>query len=101
MQPAMRDTTWNSNIQTMIFPDGTPKERSQWKNIRRGIVEQSCLANLEEREVNESSTIEGKIKVFHRFSKSKTLLEDLIESRGHLWFFYPKYHCEMSPIELV
>ena len=34
--------------------------------------------------------------IYDDFQNPKTLLEDLVESRGNLCYFYPKYHCEMS-----
>ena len=33
------------------------------------------------------------------FVRHKSQLEELIESRGHLCDFYPKYHCELNFIE--
>ena len=33
------------------------------------------------------------------FSNHKSQLQELIESRGHLCDFYPKYHCELNFIE--
>ena len=35
------------------------------------------------------------------FNGQKTILEDYIEQRGHICIFYPKFHCELSPIERV
>jgi len=34
------------------------------------------------------------------FKGEKSRLEHMIESRGHLCWFVPKYHCELNPIEL-
>jgi hypothetical protein len=33
------------------------------------------------------------------FVAQKSLLEELVESRGHFCDFYPKYHCELNFIE--
>jgi hypothetical protein len=33
------------------------------------------------------------------FLNQKSLLQELVESRGHLCDFYPKYHCELNFIE--
>jgi hypothetical protein len=33
------------------------------------------------------------------FVEQKSQLEELAERRGHLAFFYPKYHCELNHIE--
>jgi len=34
------------------------------------------------------------------FRAEKSRLERMIEDRGHLCWFLPKYHCELNPIEL-
>ena len=90
MQPAMRSTTWNGHVQTMVYPDGTPK---------------GMKAVLQERGVHtkglKAADMRERLKTYEDFQNPKTLLEDLVESRGHLCVFYPKYHCELSPIELV
>ena len=28
-----------------------------------------------------------------------TKLEEVVHSRGHICLFFPKYHCELNPIE--
>jgi hypothetical protein len=33
------------------------------------------------------------------FVEPKSQLEELAERRGHLTFFYPKYHCELNHFE--
>ena len=42
-----------------------------------------------------------KLKTYPDFKNQKTILEEYIERRGHLCLFYPKFHCELSPIERV
>lgn len=39
--------------------------------------------------------------LFHQpdFTFQKSQLEELVESRGHICDFYPKYHCELNFIE--
>ena len=90
MQPIMRDTVWNGQIQRMVLPDGTPKGM---KKV------------LEERGVDtmgmKAPQLREKLKTYEDFQNPKTLFEDLVESPGHLCHFYPKYHCELSLIELV
>jgi hypothetical protein len=36
------------------------------------------------------------------FQQQTTILHDVIEARGHIRFcrVYPKFHCELSPIEM-
>ena len=41
------------------------------------------------------------MKTFPDFIGQKTILEDYIERQGHICIFYPKFHCELSPIERV
>ena len=90
MQPIMRDTMWEGKVQTMVKPDGTAK---------------GMKAVLQERGVDikgmKAPDMRAKLKTYSDFANPKTLLEDLVESRGHICEFYPKYHCELSPIELV
>lgn len=90
VQPAMRSTMWDGKIQTMVKEDGTPK---------------GMKAVLQERGVDvkgmKAQDMRAKLKTYPDFANPKTLLEDLVESRGHICEFYPKYHCELSPIELV
>ncbi|KIK52546.1 hypothetical protein GYMLUDRAFT_180001 [Collybiopsis luxurians FD-317 M1] len=35
------------------------------------------------------------------FANEKPLLELVIEEQGHQCVFFPKFHCELNPIELV
>jgi hypothetical protein len=35
------------------------------------------------------------------FSNEKSALRDLVENRGHMCLFLPKFHCELNPIELA
>jgi len=90
MQPKMRSTTWEGRTQTMVYRDGTPK---------------GMKAVLEERGVDtrkiKAPEVREKLKSYPDFQNPTTLLEDLVHSRGHLCVFYPKYHCELSPDELV
>ena len=90
MQPAMRDTIWDGQVQRLVYADGTPK---------------GMKVILQERGVDtkgmRAAELREKLKTYTDFQTAKTLLEDLVEGRGHLCVFYPKYHCELSPIELV
>ena len=37
------------------------------------------------------------IQAHHNFQAQNTLLEELVESRGHLYL--PTYHCKLNPIK--
>ena len=62
-------------------------------------------AVLQEREVDttgmKAKDMRELLKTFPDFNGQKTILEDYIEQRGHICIFYPKFHCELSPIERV
>ena len=36
---------------------------------------------------------------FPDFKSQMTILEEVVHSRGHICLFFPKYHCELNPIE--
>ena len=36
---------------------------------------------------------------FPDFSSQTTILEEVVQCRGHICLFFPKYHCELNPIE--
>ena len=77
-------------MQTMVNSHGIPK---------------GMKTVLQERGVDikgmKAADMRAKLKSYPDFGNSKTLLEELIESRGHICVYYPKYYCELSPIELV
>ncbi len=73
MQPAMRSTTWEGQTQTMVYPDGTQK---------------GMKAILEERGIDtrkmKAPDMRAKLRTYPDFHNATTLLEDLVQSRGHL-----------------
>ncbi len=87
-QPKLCDTTWNGQIQHLCLPDGTPK---------------GMKMVLEERGINTRRiTAPGMRKLLSDmkdFKEQKSLVEELILSKGHLFSFLPKFHCELNPIE--
>ena len=85
----MRSTTWEGQTQTMVYRDGTPKGIKAVLE-KRGVVTRNMKA----------ADMREKLKSYP-LSKTTTLLKDLVHSQGHLCVFYPKYHCELIPIELV
>ena len=86
-QPAMRDTVWGGQIQHMVDDSAIPK-----------VV-------LEERGIDtvgmKAKEMRDMLKTFPDFKNQKTILEDYIEQRGHICMYYPKFHCELNPIERV
>ena len=89
-QPVQRSTEWNGEIQHMVLPDGTPK---------------GLRLVLEERGVNTRGMNAERMKDIlgshPDFKKQPCILQEYIEQRGHLCWFYPKFHCELNPIERV
>ena len=39
------------------------------------------------------------LSTFDNFKNTKTLVEEKVESHGHLCMFFPKFHCELNAIE--
>ena len=87
-QPVMRDSIWNGKVQKMVLPDGRPK---------------GMRLVLQERGVDTKGMNADKLKTtiasFPDFQNPKTLVEEKVESRGHLCIFPPKFHCELNAIE--
>ena len=89
-QPVMQETTWGGEIQGMVDENGIPKGMET-------ILEEREV-DTSERRAKEMGTL---LKTFPDFNGRKTILEGYTEQRGHVCIFYPKYHCELSPIERV
>ena len=89
-QPKLHDTVWEGCVQRMVDHHGIPK---------------GMKIILEERGVDtkgmKAQDMREALKTHDDFSGQKTILEDYIEQRGHICLFYPKFHCELSPIERV
>ena len=65
-------------------------------------IPKGMRAVLEERGVDTTGMIakdmRDLLKTFPDFNGQKTILDAYIERRGHM---YPKFHCELNPIERV
>ena len=70
------------------FPNGEPK---------------GMKIILEERGIDTQGMTGSKMReilsAMPDFASQKSLVEEMIERRGHLRFFLPKFHCELNPIE--
>ena len=83
----MHDTVWNGAVQKLVDDKGIP---NGMKTI------------LEERGVDATGMRAKEMRdLLKTYSEQKPLLEEYIERRGHIFKFYPKFHCELSPIERV
>jgi len=71
----------------MVLPDGRPK---------------GMKLVLQERGVDTKDMNADKMREtlkYDDFKNSKTILEERIKERGHLCYFFPKFHCELNAIE--
>ena len=74
----------------MQLPDGRPKGMKLILQ-ERGVCTDGMVAEK----------LREKQQTFEDFATQKSLLEEMVESRGHLCMFIPKFHCELNPIERV
>jgi hypothetical protein len=110
----MRDVTLpNGTPQSLYFPNDHPRA-GQFKGMRQILIERGKwpgrdpLTNKEPLAQCKEKCLEGAVCCARRilymepdFIAQKSLIEELINSRGHLAIFYPKYHCELNFIEMV
>ena len=87
-QPALRDGLWEGNVQKMFLPDGTPKGMKMVLQERGVDVKGMNAEKMRE-----------KLNTYSEFSTQKNILVELVESECHICMFFPKYHCELNPIE--
>jgi hypothetical protein len=98
-QPCMHNGT---------LPDGKPQD-FYWSNgdfkgmgqilKERGLWTNGLKADCKQSSKNNECCCHHILFNQPDFVKQKSALEELIESRGHLCDFYPKFHCELNFIE--
>ena len=113
--PKMRDGHYSPNhgspsvMQPLYFPDNHPtmpgwfkgmeqilRERNLWRDGLRA----ECGTSFKCRNSDKTDCCCRKILYCQDdFMKQKSRLEEIIESRGHICDFYPKFHCELNFIE--
>ncbi len=73
LQPAMRDTVWDGEVQHMVYPDGTPKGMKAVPE-QRGLDTKGMKAN----------DLKSALKTHPDFQEQKTLLEEFLgrKTRG-------------------
>jgi len=94
--PKMRRTSFlgedgNEHIQCMVSEDGKPKGLQKILE-ERGLIEKDS-----------NSLKKDMVKLMAaqpNFQQQTTILHDVIKARDHICRFYPKFHCELSPIEM-
>ena len=89
----MRDTHWNGKPQKLTLETANGKEAKGAELIlqERGYdTLNMTLADM--RQV---------LGTHADFKNETTALEQMVEARGHKVYFFPKFHCELNPIERV
>ena len=86
----VRDTVWAGSVQTMVIPDG------QAKGLRTILAERGINTVL-----MKADNMRTVLSNHDDFRTEKTAVQNYIEKRGHKAFFFPKFHCELNPIERV
>lgn len=93
-QPLMRATVWHGQRQSMCFEDGALK--GQPKGLKRVLVERWLW-----KEGMKKSDAQRALSECEDFMGQMTILEELASRRNHLAAFFPKFHCELNPMELL
>jgi hypothetical protein len=96
-QPIMRPGTWKGKEQPMVDEFGVAK------GLEIVLEERGLLAGIQGTGCNKTVLKTDMISVLEQcedFKSQKNLIEETIAARGHLCVFYPRFHCELSPIEL-
>jgi hypothetical protein len=98
----------NGDVQSFYFPDDHPSMPGWFKGMEQ-IIQKRGLWPAEGlvAQCNNFRCPPGRTDCCCRrllfsqqdFVNHKSQLQELIESRGHLCDFYPKYHCELNYIE--
>lgn len=111
--PKMRDTVLaDGSIQSFYYPEDHPTMPGWFKGMQAVLEERGLF-----RYNNNGKALNGECKGFKcpegvtdcccrrilfnqpDFANVKSHLEEVINSRGHLCDFYPKFHCELNYIE--
>jgi hypothetical protein len=113
-QALLRDTIFNGQKQTMVFPDNHPdmalrgkakgmrlvlKERGLWRNRLLKTCE-ACRLKTEGTPTRLTCCAQRILELQPDFQAQKSLLEEIAEAEGQKVIFYPKFHCEFNYIEM-
>jgi hypothetical protein len=107
-QLRMRDATFNGTEQPLYWPDNHSQFPGCFKGMKQIIQERGLWRNGLKAQCKSTcwSACTGTACCCRRilfnqpdFVNQKSALEELIEDRGHLCTFYPKFHCELNFIE--
>jgi hypothetical protein len=100
-QPKMRNGLWRGWSQPMVDGTGEPKGLEQVLRERKREDGTTLYDEIQEekKKYPRKSDLQQKLSECDDFRLQTGRVEELITSRGHMCIFYPKYHCELSPIE--
>ena len=109
-QPIMRDTSFNGQTQSMVFPNDYPDEKLRGKPKGMKIILQErglwgsglkgFCGNKEALVENSRCCARHVLAAQEDFLNQKPILQEVIEKLGHKVIFYPKFHCELNYIEM-
>ena len=109
-QPIMRDTIFNGQVQSMVFPFDYPNEAfcGKPKGMKvvlqeRGLWDSGLKAFCGKNNIsleNPRCCARHVLAAQEDFCNQKPLLQEIIEGLGHKVIFYPKFHCELNYIEM-
>ena len=98
-QPVMHDTIWKGKVQKMVVEEGP--NAGLPKGLRLILTERGYNVKGWRLDHKDPTKNYRKVIATHPdFQNEKSLLESIIIAAGHLCYFYPKFHPELSPIEL-
>ncbi|KAJ7733169.1 hypothetical protein B0H16DRAFT_1769592, partial [Mycena metata] len=107
--PKMRPGTLPGGArQEFYYPDNHPEMPGWFKGMQqileeRGLFHNGMLAQCPGFKCDaEATSCCCRRTLFNQpdFINQKSALQELVESRGHICDFYPKYHCELNFIEM-
>jgi hypothetical protein len=86
----VHDTVWGRRPHSMVTENATAK------GVRTILCE--CGINTERMMADDMRVV---LCNHEQFATENTLVEHFLHDRGHLAFFLPKFHCELTAIERV
>lgn len=91
--------------QSMVFPNNHPVFPGQPKGIRQVLLERGIWRQGLNLDCKPKCPPEGNccarniLSMQEDFRAQKGKVQEVVESRGHVCLFYPKFHCELNFIE--
>jgi hypothetical protein len=100
------DATGCHITQPMIFPSNHPVYPGQPKGMQKVLEERGLWRSGLRMQCKQSCTTDSTDCCAHRiierqpdFAQQQSLVQEVIETAGHLCIFLPKFHCELNFIE--